>query len=219
MSQRPEKELELLRKYLKCVEPVMLEMLYSLEVLLYLEKKFDPAYKECWEIAPWFFTTVQKSALNNVVLVLCILFEKDSKRSLFRYLDKLKRIPKSHCPVTQAEIASDVDKIGGQEAILKKLKNYRDKFIAHRDKQPFDNPQTFWERNPFPLDEVEKLANITKSLVQFHSGRLLDSCHNFEVAAHLGLDKVFKLMKQRSDLARKVEEKYGNRELFEMICD
>lgn len=133
---------------------------------------------EAINAAPILFGPLADSLLDDIVLTIAKLYEKDSERSVYKLLNaaaaQAKRIP-WRTPITQEVLANHQADIERQEAILRSIETRRNKYIAHYDKTYFDNPNQVDADFPISANQVISVLQSTQAILRTHESALTGS--------------------------------------------
>jgi hypothetical protein len=104
---------------------------------------------------------------ENITINLYWLFDKrKGQRNLIWYLNEAKS---STLSSPKIDIDKQIKRIESLNKEIEKVKRFRDKWIAHRDKQTFENYEEFWAKNArLTINEVKDLANCAYEIIQEH---------------------------------------------------
>ncbi len=116
-----------------------------------------------------------------IVLNLYSIFHNPTGVNIYWYLGKLKEVT----PELSQRIDIKEDEVDNLN--LDKVKKLRDKWIAHKDKEAFENPQIFWEPGKgLHIPEMDELLGKAIEIVQLN-GTISD------LTGH-GVEKLFALI-------------------------
>ena len=103
---------------------------------------------------------------DNITIKLYWIFDKrKGQRSLIWYLNEAK----SSTPNSQIDVDKQIERIELLDKEIEKVKRFRDKWIAHRDKQPFENYEQFWAKDGrLTINDVKNLTNCAYEIIQVH---------------------------------------------------
>ena len=128
----------------------------------YLWKNLRNAkYNSIYERYPNFWGITMSSLQLKWMLWIPKLFEesKKSKEEVISIPFLLKFIPEGE---DKKKIKKEID---NQKPVLKNLKKWRNKILAHQDKVVADNIKDFGKKYPIKVEQIEKLlSSITKIL-------------------------------------------------------
>jgi hypothetical protein len=120
---------------------------------------------------------LHKLLFENIVVTLCWLFDKKGDRSLFWYLKEAK----TSQPNKATLIDSQIKKIENSSVELGKIKHIRDKWLAHRDKVTFENPEVFWEKGKRPnIKDIKSLVATASEILESHFPAVDTTTHGIQ---------------------------------------
>lgn len=134
---------------------------------------------------PEWFASEQSKALYIEMKTRYSLDNKEKKQCV-------KEIKASY----QAKIDTHLAQIELLDSQYQRLKGARDKSIAHRDKQAFDDPEKFWESNRLSIEDIESLTNIAIEIVRDAFGIMRDQDLVLLQSRHIGLDSLLWQLKK-----------------------
>jgi hypothetical protein len=173
----PQEELKRYRKQ------IYLDVVFLLNTRLQLLKEFSEEKNSIvWKIAlSGFSEMVYRSLFDNLITSLSWLFSesKMDKRSLYWYLNQVKS---NKLAFSIDEIDEQINQLNSVKAIVDKIKIVRDKWVAHRDVNAFNNPTYFLQTNNIKIEDFEILVNLAKEIIGEHSGRFDDTELDFDLA-------------------------------------
>jgi hypothetical protein len=172
--------------------------------LALLKQLNDGENKVLWSIAAFhgIFTVFYQSVFDSLIVTLSWLFSQKADRGLIWYLNQVK----VHSKVfSKDEIDAQLKQIQDAEETIKKILIIRDKWIAHRDAAPFNNPDKFLEENEITIEDLEKLVNLAERIIQEHFGKFQDTFVEFELPS-TNLDDLTRCMIQRNGFLNFLEK-------------
>lgn len=123
--------------------------------------------------------TLVTSLWHNVILKLYWLYDEKGQRGLLWFLTTV--LPENDA---NAKWKSMVDKHSKE---LGKVKKNRDKWVAHRDKKPSENPEEFWKDGErLTLVEIKSLLATARDIIH-HDCILTD-------ATEFGIPQLFEVI-------------------------
>ena len=160
--QNPKKELQEYRDTLYKHDLILITARLNL-----LEQFHDPKHSLLWE-GPHAFTIsfFYQSIFDNLIITLSWLFSDSTteKRSIVWYLNKVNE----HNILSYDVIKANLQDIINEKDRIDKVKVVRDRWLAHRDPAPFNNPEAFFRENDISLDDLQALVNLAKRILREH---------------------------------------------------
>jgi hypothetical protein len=139
---------------------------------------------EAIKLAPEFFACIIDALWKDVIVTLCIMYDKDrgkdAKTSLPHYLTQ---VSKHFSSLKLSPGSLSIDVVNNQRAmierediqsVIKRVKEHRDKYLAHCDLTYFDNPSKLHKSVPIEYREVCNLVELTTEILQTHRDSILD---------------------------------------------
>ena len=138
--------------------------LKSLKYILAKGKEADkPEIKVAIGVFNDFLFFIHGLLWDSIVINLYWLYDKKGQRSLYWYLNQLKKSE----PSFEQKIDEQIKEIDELESEIKRVKKFRNKWVAHKDKEPFEKSEEFWKREErLTIEEVEKLVEIASKIIQ-----------------------------------------------------
>jgi hypothetical protein len=93
-------------------------------------------------------------------------------------------------------ITTHLNEVNNVKAKYIQLRDVRDKSIAHRDKQAFDDPAEFWNEARLTVDDIECLTSLAMQIVKGHYGILRDAGFDFMPSAYIGINDLLDLLRK-----------------------
>lgn len=139
----------------------------SLDYLIEQLKERDaPEIKLAFQIFKDLFELIYLLLWENIVVKLYWLYDQKSQRGLIWYLNVAKS---SSVKPSQIDIDKQINRIESLKGEIEKVKRFRDKWIAHRDKEPFEKYEEFWSKEVrLTMNEVKTLTNCAHEIIQEH---------------------------------------------------
>jgi len=126
---------------------------------------------------------------DSIVTNLYWLYDKKGQRSIYWYLNQVKKSDSSFEQKVDEQI-KEIDKLENE---IKRVKKFRNKWVAHKDKEPFEKSEEFWKKEErLTIEEVEKLIEVVSKIVQIEcpvSDLTNSGIHKIFVLTHLILNK------------------------------
>ena len=150
-----------------------------------VEKNVEPDVRIAIGIFDELFVLLFRLLGESIILNLSWLLDKRGHRSIYWYLNQLD-LSDRHVKEKVEAARIQLDSI---EAESQKVKRFRDKWIAHKDKEAFANPEKFWkEEGRLLLEEANKLVQIVMDIIQIEC--------DFVDHTSSGIHKLFFLSKE-----------------------
>lgn len=135
---------------------------------IYFSMNYDSKWEFLFDSAPAYFNTVRKSIQESLILNTIILLEDKgrSKSNINKFIEELTRtIEKYQYPVPNyvQNIKDYIEGIKHRE--IKHLKTWRDKYLAHLDKEYFLDPSKLSEDAPLGRDNLRKVISTLLDLL------------------------------------------------------
>jgi hypothetical protein len=181
----------------------VLELQKKLNALKYLlvkgKQEDKPEIKVAIGVFNDLFFFIHGLLWDSIVVNLYWLYDKKGQRSIYWYLAQLKKSE----PSFEQKINEQVKEIDKLESEIKRVKKFRNKWIAHKDKEPFEKSEDFWKREEtLTIEEVQKLVETASKIVQIE-------CPIVDTTNH-GIHKLFALthliVSKNPDFLWKMEE-------------
>ena len=147
----------------------VLDLKQKLDSLDYLIEKLSerekPDVKLAFDVFEDLLEFIYSLLWDNVVIKLYWLYDKKGQRGLIWYLNEAKSTSK----LSQSEIDNQIARIDLLSSEVEKVKRFRDKWIAHRDKEPFEKYEEFWAKEArLNIHEVKDLTESAYEIIQEH---------------------------------------------------
>jgi hydroxymethylpyrimidine pyrophosphatase-like HAD family hydrolase len=127
---------------------------------------------------------VHRLLWDIIVVDLYWLFDQKGQRSIYWYLDQIA----VSNPEFQKQAATALTDVNSAELEIVKVKKLRDKWIAHKDRAPFEDPEAFWRREErLMIEEADRLVEIASNVIQIER-EIVDTTSS-------GIHKIFALSK------------------------
>lgn len=138
--------------------------LKSLKYILAKGKEADkPEIKVAIGVFNDFLFFIHELLWDSIVINLYWLYDKRGQRSLYWYLIELRKSDSSFEQTVDKQI-KEIDEL---ESEIKRVKKFRNKWVAHKDKESFEKSEEFWKTEErLTIKEVEKLVEIASNIVQ-----------------------------------------------------
>ena len=136
-------------------------------MMKYGDKKWEKAYK----IAPAFFSIARKSIFQEAFLTLGKLFKTTggSERNLIKLLNLIESEIKIFDDNGQKELKLKIgfyrDEIEARAVSVNKITRWRDKLLAHYDKEYFTNPNKIVDDSGLSLEEIRDLIDVARTMI------------------------------------------------------
>jgi AbiU2 len=129
-----------------------------------LKEKDTPKVKIAFAVFDNLLEFVYLLLWENIVVNLYWLYDKKGQRSLIWYLKQMKASNPSEEKVD--EQIKRIELLGSE---IEKVKKFRNKWIAHRDKEPFEDWEEFWKKEgKLTIQEVKTLTETAFEIIQEH---------------------------------------------------
>jgi len=159
----------------------------------------ETQYIDTINICPHFFRMHTDSLLKDIIIVLAKTFDKKSKRSIYtllKWLDQcINNLSYKATPISYVDISDFHTDIMNVEPVLTKIKMQRDKFLAHDDKNYFDQPFRIHEEAPIDLSELESILDVMRSIFFRIYGAMENSHYIMKITDLKKVDYVIKLLR------------------------
>lgn len=136
---------------------------------------------------------------DSIVVNLYWLYDKKGERSIYWYLNQLKKFDSSF----EQEVDKQIIEINKQEVEIKRVKKFRNKWVAHKDKEPFEKSEEFWKKEErLTIEEVEKLIEVASKIVQIEcpiSDLTTSGIHKMFALTHLIVYKNPEFLRKMKD--------------------
>lgn len=169
---------EKLEKYLDSLITNIIDLNASLDLLRFLETTGkDEDSLQSWNTLPSLFSFVRNSSFNQIVLTLDRLLDLKGDRSVFWYLTQMKThigVFESDRRFSIGELDEHLNRINSLQEEIEKISRCRDKWVAHRDKAYFDNPDKFWDEISIKISDLARPVDVLKELADEHLMQLKD---------------------------------------------
>lgn len=176
-----------LEKQKKLIVDAVFDLAKRLEALNYLLWKVEeiekPENRVTFDVYDELLDLLHRLLWDSIVINLYWLYDKKGQRSLFWYLREIKTSNSS----SVQKIDDQLKEIENLSDKIEKIKKFRDKWVAHRDKEPFENYDDFWKKEERPkIEEVELLVETASKIIHEH-------CPVCDLTTH-GMQKLFGLI-------------------------
>ncbi len=146
----------------------VLDLKQKADALDYLIGKLDekevPEVKLTLELFDNLLEFVYLLLWDNVVVTLYWIYDHKGQRGLIWYLNQIRTFTHS-----EKKVDEQIAKIQSLSGEIKKVKKFRDKWIAHRDKEPLEKYDEFWKKEArLTIKEVEILSDTAFEIIQEH---------------------------------------------------
>ncbi len=115
--------------------------------------------------------------------------------------ERKRRIKEAICGYRQL-IDSLLSEIQSIEGKYLRLKDVRDKSIAHRDKQAFDDPAKFWEDAKITIEDIETLVILAINIVKKLYTVMRDTELILVPSAYVGIANLFGRLKKYREMEK-----------------
>jgi len=146
----------------------VLDLKQKADALDYLIRKLDekevPEVKLTLELFDNLLEFVYLLLWDNVVVTLYWIYDHKGQRGLIWYLNQIRTFKHS-----EKKVDEQIAKIQSLSGEIKKVKKFRDKWIAHRDKEPLEKYDEFWKKEArLTIKEVETLSDTAFEIIREH---------------------------------------------------
>lgn len=147
----------------------VLDLKQKVDSLYYLIEKLSerekPDVKLAFDIFDDLLEFIYLLLWDNVTIKLHWLYDKKGQRGLIWYLNEAKSTSK----LPQSKIDEQINRIELLSSEVEKVKRFRDKWIAHRDKEPFEKYEEFWAKEKkLTIHEIKSLTETAYEIIQEH---------------------------------------------------
>ncbi len=148
----------------------VLDLKQKVDSLDYLTEKLNekekPEVKLTFDIFDDLLEFIYLLLWDNIVIKLYWLYDKKGQRGLIWYLNEAKS---SANGLSETDIDKQIKRIELLDGEIDKVKRFRDKWIAHRDKEPFEKHEKFWAKEErLTINEVKNLTDNAFEIIQEH---------------------------------------------------
>lgn len=134
------------------------------ELYKHIKKHVKDYEKETNNIANYLIVVLD-SLLDEVLIGTYKFFDKNSGKNLYDLMKKCREFFQNNCP-EKIHIIDEIEKeINSHDTILLNLKTYRDKHLAHTDKEYFGNASKLLKDYPTTYEEIEEIHTTIKELL------------------------------------------------------
>lgn len=138
-------------------------------LMKYGNKEWEQAYK----VAPAFFSISIKGMLNESLLTIAKLFEKNSDNNLFKLLNIIDANQLVFKSEKKENLINEVRKyrviLESKAEPISKIKKWRDKLLAHYDNEFFTEPQKIGDDIGLSAEEIRDLIHTAHCLLNSFS--------------------------------------------------
>jgi len=158
---------------------------------IFLSMKFNKDWTKISLISPTYFTLVRKSLLDDIVVSLSRLFEKSSRSdfNINKFCHTLRKSFNANSKVLN--LIDDYEKYLTGLAIINNLLIWRDKAIAHIDKEYFGDANSLGQDAPLNIDDLKGLISTT---FKFLNDIYYDFNHEIQTQLYYEYDDYKKLI-------------------------
>lgn len=137
----------------------------SLEYLIEkLKEREEPDVKLTFQIFNDLLEFIYFLLWDNITVKLYWLYDKKGQRGLIWYLNEAKS-----STVNPIQIDEQIKKIESLDDEIEKVKRFRNRWIAHRDKEPFEKHEEFWAKEAkLKMEHIKKLTDFACEIIQEH---------------------------------------------------
>lgn len=157
-----------------------------------------------------FFHLVSYSLSRIFLVELSMLLSDRKNRSLLDWLKKAREHAASVKPTRynathsegerepvkpekyRAIIDCQIGQLCAREKVIRRIKTWRDKAIAHLDKDYFRDPEAFHAKCPLKEDDINELMDVVRGILRKHYSFLFEADINMEVRSVHGIDSVMR---------------------------
>lgn len=169
------------------------EMLYlNAAFEIYFSMKFNKEWEEAYKISPAYFSIIRKSLLDAIIVGIVRLFEK-RKRSdcnFNKFIEDLKIDFKENHNILE-NLNSFKHYINSKQELIGNMLVWRDKIIAHLDKDWFLDKSNLAVGAPLYIDEIKDL--ISKSF-DFLNSLSYEVDHSSQYTKYINQDDYMSLL-------------------------
>lgn len=181
---------EAIRTYLKLLINNFLKIRSIEKQLKIINDWNKPPYNKTIQLSFNFFDLVVISFHQTVLLDLNKLLSDNEEKSITDWLKKARMHSQviepryyDHQKGERVSLNSDeyqkiidlhLKKIIDNDCIIKKIKKWRDKFLAHSDTTYFNNPNKLYIDFPIVSSEIQLIEDIIADILRYHHIHLLD---------------------------------------------
>jgi hypothetical protein len=128
----------------------------------------------------YFFSQVYQSCLESSILALSRLLVQNSDSINFDYLlecvkKNIDSFPHTSSEAVKFAIAQHREQLENYKSLILKIKNQRDKTIAHLDKKHVNNLGLIFKYPPISEAEIEKIFDVLMEIINAYGGYLTPS--------------------------------------------
>ena len=158
------------------------------------------------ETGAYFFRLVGFSFNRTLLIELCMLFDDREEKCIVDWLNKAKEHSKSLEPtlfnpesekqeILNSEIYQKIvneqqDLIASKKEIIDRVKNRRDKALAHSDAKYFNKPDDLYVKFPLSIEEIEDLIKTATEILRMQYVYLFESDLDIQVHALTNIDRI-----------------------------
>ena len=155
----------------------------------------DNKWTKVYSISPAFFSITRKCLLDDIIISLVRLFEKKNRSdyNIERYLDSLKIVFIKNNEILQ-KIDSFTQNINSKYHLISNLLTWRDKAIAHSDKEYFISKSDLPVDAPLNFEEIDSLLNDSFGFLNMISYEIDQSTQYPRYVNHADYDMLLRLI-------------------------
>ena len=203
-----EQEQYFLKYYYKLINEILCARAH-LNLWECLEKYKSTSYVAEFNNAEYFFTFTQKAHLDDVILTLSRIVDThensltlwkflnyaEQKREIFSmkaFKERMKNEPdyeiywknkvKDHKPLAITEIEEDRQKLKKLSQIVNNISTWRDKVLAHIDRQYLLSGRNFTKEFPLRLQQLQEIIKTLFNILSRYSGAFNSSEYDEEIS-------------------------------------
>lgn len=200
---------EKLRKYLEQIVHRFLNVKSLFYELKQINAWSTPEREDALNQGAYFFHLATYSMTRIYLVELAALLSEKEERSLIDWLRKACVHAKSVCPtrynpneknereaIKENEyreiISKNINDLDSYSELIKKIKSWRDKFIAHLDNTFFDNPSAIYEKYPITNSEIGELIECVAGILHEHYLYLFHADSRMEIRSETNVDSLLR---------------------------
>jgi len=205
-----------------------------------LEKFKATDYIDELNQAPHFFTFTIKAHLEDALLTLSRILDKhEDSLSIWKFLDfaeqnreifsaqafhqRMKQKPnydehwvKSHTPITLKEINEDRQKLASLEQVISNIKKWRDKLIAHMNRDVITKNKVISKEYPLKLQQLQEVIDTLFQILNRYSAAFKSSSYAEKFVGEDDIQYVmdsirFKIQERKKRLEALKKQASGNK--------
>jgi len=193
---------------------------FILDELTYIKSAFDlyihiynkrtkPEELGILNISPAFWGMTTNALLNSSIIKLCKLYDSDNKaitiNKFINYVssNKHKIFNKDDISEIEKLITNDSDLLKTKKTYILKLKELRDKNLAHNDIKLFQTESNIWKEIDLKIEDFHMLMNICGDVINNYASFSDKTQHMIQATNYLDVERTLNFIRRSKLIAYK----------------